>query len=203
MKKLTVTVIITALLVCAWSSVFAKTLEPQQSKCIELAYEEGSKIDLYGDTWGETAASIAYQESWCNSTVWQTKGVVVGDLNSKGRPRSLGPMQIQIPTARHVGDVFPHIFKERYGDRIPSDEELTVDLLIDTKFNIKVGVHYFAWLLEYRNGNWSKAVLSYNRGTGHSLKDINDYVRKVKQWRKTIVISHLRKKGLLKWQRQK
>ena len=162
-------------------------LEQSQIRCIELAYDEGSKIELYGDTWGETVASIAYQESWCNSSVWQTKGVVVGDLNSKGRPKSLGPMQVQVRTAREVGRRFPHIFKERYGDRDPSDEELTIDLLVDTRFNIKIGVHYYAYLLNYRSGDWEKTILSYNRGTGRNLKDINDYVRKVKKWRLTVI----------------
>jgi hypothetical protein len=172
-------------------------LEPQQEACIEMAYEEGSKIELYGDTWGQTAASIGYQESWCNSSTWQRNGVVVGDINSKGKPRSLGPMQVQVPTARFVGKNFPHIFKEKYGDRTPTDEELAVDLLIDTRFCIKVGVHYFAWLLEYRNGDWEFAILSYNRGHGRNLDDINDYVRKVRKWRKKVVIPHLKAKGLL------
>lgn len=200
MKKLIATVAITALLTCAWGVAFAKKvkkLEPQQEECIEMAYEEGSKIELYGDTWGETAASIAYQESHCGASVWQTEGYVVGDLNSKGRPRSLGDFQVQVPTARHVGKMFPYIFEEKYGDRVPSDEELTVDLLIDRRFNTRIGVHYFAWLLEYRKGNWDKAVLSYNRGTGSNLNDVNDYVRKVKKWRRTIVIPYLKSKGII------
>lgn len=200
MNKFTVTVI-AVLLVLSWSSAFAKPLEPQQKECIELAYETGNKITLYGDTWGETAASIAYQESHCNRSRFQNNGVVVGDMNSKGKPRSLGMMQVQVATARHVGKLFPHIFKEKYGDRTPSDEEITIDLLIDPKFNVTIGVHYFAWLLDYRNGNWSMAVLSYNRGTGINLTDVNDYVRKVKKWRKTIVIPHLASKGMLKWQK--
>jgi hypothetical protein len=195
MGKFKATAIMAVVLVCAIGTcAFAQKLEPQQQTCIEIAYEEGSQIELYGDTWGETAASIAYQESHCNSKVYQTEGVVVGDLNSNGRPRSLGVMQVQVATARHVGEVFPNVFMRKYGDRRPSDEELAVDLLIDMRFNITVGVHYFAWLLEYRNGNWDKAVLSYNRGTGYNLKDINDYVRKVRGWRRTIVIPHLNMK---------
>lgn len=197
MYKFTVTVLITALLVCAWGTVFAKTLEPQQQECIEMAFEEGSKIEMYGDTWGETAASIAYQESHCDRSKFQTEGFVVGDLNSKGRPRSLGSFQVQVPTARHIGEVFPHLFEEKYGDRNPSDEELAVDLLIDKRFNTKLGVHYFAWLFEYRKGNWDKAILSYNRGTGSNLEDVNDYVRKVRKWRKTVIIPYLKSKGMI------
>ena len=123
--------------------------------------------------------------------MWQKNGVVVGDLNSKGKPRSLGPMQVQVATAREVDRKFPYIFKEKYGERTPTDEELTIDLLIDVRFNIRVGVHYFAYLLKYRNGDWSKAILSYNRGTGNDLVDINDYVAKVKKWRKKIIIPYI------------
>jgi hypothetical protein len=196
MKKFTVTVILTVMLVLVCTSAFAlKKLEPQQEECIQMAFEEGSKLYLYGDTWGETAASIAWQESHCGYSKFAPHGVVVGDMNSNGKPRSLGWFQVQVPTARHMGKVFPQLFKDKYGDRIPSDEELTIDLLIDKRFNVKVGVHYFAWLMNYRNGNWNKAVLSYNRGTGQNLVDVNDYVRKVRKWRKTVIIPYLKEVG--------
>jgi len=169
-------------------------LELKQALCIKMAHFEGSKIELYGDTWGQTAAAIAYQESACDSSKYQTNGVVVGDLDNKGKPKSLGIMQVQVPTARHVNSIFPHLFKDKYGDRDPTDEELTIDLLIDNSFNIKIGVHYYAWLLEYRQGDWAFAVLSYNRGTGYNLTDINNYVRLVKKWRKEKVLPFLRGK---------
>lgn len=167
-------------------------LEQNQVKCIQMAYDIGSAIEVYGDTWGETVAGIAYQESWCNSSRWQTKGVVVGDLNSKGVPRSLGIMQVQIPTARWVGTKFPHIFKDKYGDRRPSDEEIAIDLLINDRFNITVGAHYYVSMLSYRKGDWGFAILSYNRGTGKELNDINNYVYMVKKWRKTVIIPYLK-----------
>lgn len=167
-------------------------LEQSQVQCLRTAYEEGEKIELYGDTWGQTIASIAYQESHCNGSTWQTSGIVIGDLNHRGKPRSLGVMQIQLPTSREVGKRFPHIFKDRYGDRQPTDEELTIDLLIDTSFNIKIGVHYYAYLLEYRGGDWEKTILSYNRGIGHNISDINDYVKKVKHWRKNVIFPFLK-----------
>lgn len=199
MKKAIVAVCLTVMMVFIGIPISAKTIkpEPQQGECIEIAYEEGNKITLYGNTWGETIASIAYQESHCNGSKFQTEGVVVGDKNSKGRPKSLDPMQVQVPTARHVGKLFPHLFQEKYGDRRPTNEELTIDLLTDIRFNIRIGVHYYAWLMTYRNGDWSKAVLSYNRGTGYNLTDVHDYVSKVKKWRKQVIIPHLKSVGAM------
>lgn len=167
-------------------------LEQKQAECIQMVYDVAEGIEIFGDTWGETAAGIAYQESWCNGSKWQTNGVVVGDLNNKGTPRSLGIMQVQIPTAREVGKRFPQLFKDRYGERRPSDEEIAIDLLIDDRFNILIGVHYYINMLQYRKGNWDFAILSYNRGTGQKLYDINNYVYMVKKWRKTIIIPYLR-----------
>lgn len=168
------------------------TLEAEQVKCLQMVYDISSGLKIYGDTWGETIASIAYQESWCNGSHWRTHGVVVGDINSKGIPRSLGIMQVQVPTARWVNKKFPDIFRNRYGERRPSNEEIAIDLLIDNKFNIEIGSHYFITMLSYREGNWEKAILSYNRGMGSNPTDVNNYVHKVKKWRKLIVIPFLR-----------
>jgi len=167
-------------------------LEQQQLECIEMAYNEGNKIELYGTVWGETVASIAYQESWCNSSRWQTNGLVVGDLNKKGKPRSLGIMQVRLSTAKYVNRKYPHIFKEKYGNRKPKDEELIVDLLIDNRFNIKVGVHYYMSMLKLKNGKWSDSILAYNRGP-NGKGDPNDYVRRVKKWRKEVILKVIRR----------
>lgn len=167
-------------------------LEKEQAECLTMVYEIGNSIRAYGDTWGQTIASIAYQESWCNGKKWQTHGVVVGDMNSKGMPRSLGIMQVQVPTARWVNSKYPELFRNQYGYITPSDEEIAIDLLIDNKFNILIGSHFYKLMLSYRHGNMNKAILSYNRGMGKNLTDVNDYVRKVKHWRKTIIIPFIK-----------
>lgn len=174
------------------------TLEPAQARCIQMVYDIGNTIEIYGDIWGETIAGIAYQESWCNSSRWKTHGVVIGDLNSKGVPRSLGIMQVQVPTARWIGKKYPHIFKDMYGERTPTDEEIAIDLLIDNRFNIIIGSHYFKAMLSYRKGDWNKAILSYNRGVGSNLKDVNNYVYLVKKWRKTRIIPFIKGNYIIK-----
>ena len=133
------TVIMAVFFLATNTTSYAKnivTLEEEQVKCIQMVYDISNNIEAYGDTWGETIASIAYQESWCNGSHWRTHGVVVGDLNSKGVPRSLGIMQVQVPTARWVNTKFPHIFRNRYGERTPSDEEIAIDLLIDNDLKL-------------------------------------------------------------------
>jgi hypothetical protein len=181
------------IMVFVGSNTSAKVIELEQSQitCINIAYTEGNKIQLFGEGWGETAAAVMYQESWCNSNIWQKSGVVVGDLNRKGKPKSLGPSQIQVATARFINTKYPRIFKKRYGKRVPSDEELTIDLLIDIPFNIKLGVRYFSYLLELKRGDVDAAILAYNRGP-HGLIDVNNYVQKVKKWRTTHIRPFLR-----------
>ena len=71
-------------------------LEQGQTQSLDIAYKYGNEIEFRGDTWGETSAAIIYQESHANRTVFQTNGIVVGDLNRKGHPRSLGPAQVQV-----------------------------------------------------------------------------------------------------------
>ena len=172
------------------SYVDAAELSQNQKTCIELAYKHGNRVTLHGERMGETVASILWQESKGNYKVYQKNGVVVGDLDKRGRPKSLGPMQVQVPTARDLERWYPMLFKLKFGIYSPTDEELIIALLTDIEFNIQCGAQYFQWLLN-RTGNYNKAILSYNRGTG-GVGDPNDYVRKVKQWRKIIVLPFLR-----------
>lgn len=184
MKKiiLTVLLVFTPLLCFSFQNI-----EQEQKSCIIKVYNEGSKLQLYGQTWGLTTASIAYQESWCNSSKWKKKGIIVGDLDRNGKPKSLGIMQVQVATAKFVMMKYPQIKINKYNTRTPSDQEIMIDLLLDDDFNIKVGVQYFGYLLKYRHGNIDKAILSYNRGNGDYLNDVNNYVKKTRYWMKTII----------------
>lgn len=198
-KRIMVVAIITVL---AFSGIalgnvnkFVK-LERGQVNAIDIAYRHGGEIHFRGDTWGETAASIVYQESHANRKKFQTNGVIVGDKNSKGRPRSLGPAQVQVDTAFFVMEKYPHVRIEKYGKHKPTREEVTIDLLVDIEFNIHVGVHYFEWLL-HRKQNVKKAILAYNRGPG-GKGDPNNYVEKVLKWRTKVVRPFLKGNWILK-----
>lgn len=163
----------------------AYPLTLNQEVCIKLAYKYGNEISWRGDTFGETVASILYQESKANYKKYQTNGVVVGDFNKRRRAKSLGPMQVQLPAARDVEKAFPRVFNKKFGNISPTKEELIIALLTDIDFNIECGAKYFELRLKSKR-NWREAILAYNIGDNGTI-DKNDYVRKVLKWRKTII----------------
>jgi hypothetical protein len=168
-----------------------KNLSINQEMCIRLAYKYGQRIEYRGQRYGETVASILLQESHANRKVFQKNGVVIGDKDKRGYPKSLGPMQMQLPTARDLERWMPHVFENKFGPFSPTDEELIIALLTDIDFNIQMGAAYFEYLLN-KKGSWSKAILAYNRGPG-GTGDPENYMAKVKQWRLDIVLPFLRK----------
>lgn len=181
-------ILLAVILLCVCTSAYARLeLEPDQYYTLQIAYKYGSQIHYKGDTWGETAAAIVWQETKGGWSKYKRNGVIVGDLDQHGVPKSLGRMQVQIPAARDVERWYPIIFQAKFGEYSPTDEELIIALLTDVDFNIQTGVAYFRKMLELKNGNWSEAILAYNRGSGNDGRDINNYIPMVKKWRKEIV----------------
>ena len=171
----------------------AYALDNTQDRVLSLAYKYGSQIHFRGDTFGETVAAIAYQETKAGAKIYQRKGIIVGDRAKSGHYKSLGPMQVQLPAARDVFRWYPEIMHDYFGRLTsPTDEEVIVALLTNTKFNIQVGAAYFRKMLEKKK-SWHEAILAYNRGAANDGTDPNDYVNKVKMWRKTIVLPFLKK----------
>jgi hypothetical protein len=150
-------------------------LEDSQRELIVYAHSYASE---YG--WGETVASILYQESKAGFSGYRKYGVVVGDRSKSGGYKSLGVMQIQLETAKDILRWFPHLCPEPI-----SDTELSYRLLADDKFSIRLGTWYFIKLYEVK-GSWREAILAYNIGPSGTL-DINDYVSKVLKWRKWLL----------------
>lgn len=181
---------------CLTSTVDAASLSSNQKLCIELAYKHGNRVTWKGEKFGETVASILFQESKANFKKYQSNGVVVGDGLLNGRPKSLGPMQVQLATARDLERWYPVLFKLKFGPYSPTDEELIIALLTDIEFNIQCGAAYFQYLLNLKQ-DYNKAILAYNRGPA-GKGDPNDYVNKVKRWRKSVVVPYLRESDALK-----
>lgn len=174
-------------------NVFGYDLTEEQIQNIKIAYEIGNEIVWRGETYGETVAAILFQESHAGSEKFKTRGVILGDLNSRGKYKSLGLMQIQVPALRDVLRWYPEILK-KYFNYIPSNETLLLELLFNDKFNIEVGALYFAKMLELK-GSWTKAILAYNIGVNGKV-DINNYVNSVKKYRIDIILPLLRENKL-------
>lgn len=187
MKKL---FLVISLLLC-FSSAHAVELSKRQQHVLKTAYKYGEQINWRGKTYGETLASIVFQETKAGAKRYQRNGIIVGDRSKTGHFKSLGPMQVQLPAARDVERWYPIIFKTYFGKYSPTDEELIVALLTNVEFNIRVGAAYFEKMLEIKN-SWSQAILAYNRGPYNDGSDPNDYVAKVKYWRIKIVLPFLK-----------
>ena len=168
-------------------NVSAIQLDDYQIKYLNYAYKYGNSITYMGQGWGETIASIILQESFAGHKKFTDNGIIIGDKNNQGKPKSLGIMQVQLPAAKDVGRWYPEVFKDKFGDRNPSDEELLIALLIDYRFNIHIGTHYFLKMLEIKQ-NWRQAILAYNRGANNNGIDYNGYVNKVLNWRLNTVL---------------
>lgn len=157
-------------------------LDTSQIKVMMYAHSYGDTLLYKNQGFGDTIASIVFQETKAGYHKYVKSGVIVGDKNKFGKPKSLGVMQVQLPAARDVERWFPSIIKSHFNNRIPTDEELIIELLTDYKFNIRVGSWYYVKMLQLSK-NWRKSILAYNRGLHNDGKDPNDYVRKVLHWR--------------------
>ena len=181
----TICITIAVLCLVSFTSPAEAKFSDNQIAVMKMAYKHGNRIQWRGEGWGRTFAAVIWQESKGNWKRYQVNGVVVGDMDRHGNPKSLGPSQMQLLTARDIERWYPILFKLKFGPYSPTDEELIIALLIDIEFNIQCGAAYFDYLLHLKN-DWRKAVLAYNRGPG-GIGDPNDYVSKVTSWRKTII----------------
>lgn len=186
-------ILLSALMVfLCFSFAHAAQLTQMQKHVLKNAYKYGSQIHFRNQTYGETLASIVYQESKAGAKTYQRNGLIVGDRTRRGHFKSLGPMQVQLPAARDVERWYPSIFHGYFGSYSPTDEELIVALLTDIDFNIQIGAAYFKKMIHIKK-NWSQAILAYNRGAYNDGTDPNQYVRKVKMWRLKIIKPFLEK----------
>jgi len=145
-------------------AVDCNILTEDQISNLKMAYTIGQKITFNNDHFGETIASILWQETKAGCEKYRSNGFIVGDKNRKGKPKSLGLMQVQIRAARDVEKWYPKIFEKEFGKNYsPTNEELLIRLLIQPEFNISVGAAYYKKMLSIKK-NWRKSILAYNRG---------------------------------------
>jgi len=69
---------------------------------------------------------------------------------------AIGLMQVQVPTAREI----------------MNDARIGKTSLRDPFLNVECGLRYLSWLRDQFHGNMKLALVSYNRGIGRVLSDI-------------------------------
>lgn len=143
---------------------YPSALSERQELILILAHDEGVKVGF-----PETVQAIAYQESILGTYKFEEFGIV-GDVGCSPGKRAYGVMQVKVETAWRVLKAYPELSK---GRRFLTDEHLIVALLMDDRFNISIGAHYF--LMMYRvDKKWNKGLLRYN-GVSDLSTDPNSY----------------------------
>lgn len=191
MRKLVVMIVVVGVLIVP---AISSALEARQKLNLQLGWAFGSRVEWRGDVYPRTIQSIIFQESHAGSSDFIKDGVIIGDLDRHGKPKSLGIPQMQVPTARFVGSKFPVVFTSKFGTMEPTDEEIIIALLTDSVWSIWMCASYFDWLLD-EMGSYKAAILAYNMGPTGAREFIarygdagkSKYVRSVLEYRRGII----------------
>ncbi|HSH51633.1 MAG TPA: transglycosylase SLT domain-containing protein, partial [Bacteroidales bacterium] len=143
-------------------NLYGKTLKLEIPQIVSMytAVNEGNNIHWKGDTYPKTLCGILWQETKAGYSKYRKNGYVLGD-----KDQSIGPMQVQVRTARWIGEKYPNLFIYKFNKSVYdiTDNEIKNALMKDEVWNIKVGATYFSFLLEYM-GDYNQAILAYNKG---------------------------------------
>jgi hypothetical protein len=127
----------------------------EQIKVLNTVREIAKTIpDAKGQTYEDTMSAICLTESSAGKNL-------IGDFH-KNVPltkASLGVMQVQVQTARHVASQV----KELKWILSLSNSQLADRLLSDTEFSARIATHYFVMLKNSR-GDYMHSVSGYNGG---------------------------------------
>lgn len=137
-------------------SLFADAITPKQLHVLQTVRDVAKSIpDKNGNTYENTLSAICLTESSAGK-------YVIGDFKHKKSftKASLGPMQIQVATARHVSK---NVKKLRWLNKL-SDVQLAGRLLGDIKLSAKIATHYLVLLQNQRLDHFY-AISGYNGGT--------------------------------------
>jgi hypothetical protein len=138
------------------SSLLAEKMTPKQLHVLQTVRDVAKSIpDKNGKTYENTLSAICLTESSAGKNT-------IGDFKNKKSftKASLGPMQIQVATARHVSQ---NVKKLRWLNNL-SDVQLAGRLLGDIKLSAQVATHYLVLLQNQRKEHFY-AISGYNGGT--------------------------------------
>ncbi len=136
-------------------SLLADAMTPKQLHVLQTVRDVAKSIpDKHGNTYENTVSAICLTESSAGKNT-------IGDFKRKKSftKASLGPMQIQVATARHVSQ---NVKKLRWINNL-SDVQLAGRLLGDIKLSAKIATHYVILLQEKRLDHFY-AISGYNGG---------------------------------------
>lgn len=136
-------------------SLLGDTMTPKQLHVLQTVRDVAKSIpDKNGKTYENTVSAICLTESSAGKNV-------IGDYRHKKSftKASLGAMQIQVATARHVSQ---NVKKLRWINNL-TDVQLAGRLLGDIKLSAKIATHYVILLQEKRLDHFY-AISGYNGG---------------------------------------
>lgn len=137
-------------------SLFGDAMTPKQLQVLQTVRDVAKTIpDKNGNTYENTLSAICLTESSAGKNV-------IGDFRHKKSftKASLGPMQIQVATARHVAQ---NVKKLRWLNNL-SDVQLAGRLLGDVKLSARIATYYVILLQTQRNDHFN-AISGYNGGS--------------------------------------
>lgn len=162
-------------------TLWAETMTQKQLKVLQSVRDVAKSIpDKHGKTYENTLSAICLTESDAGDNN-------IGDYHRKKSitKASLGPMQIQVRTARHVAQ---YVKKMSWLQKL-SDIQIAARLLGDVKLSAKIATYYIVLLHEQRRNSFH-AVSGYNGGMNN-----HRYYNKV--MKNMAVINHLISSGQL------
>ena len=147
--------LITLLTLSLFGSDVINKMTPKQLYVLQTVRDIAKSIpDKNGKTYENTLSAICLTESSAGKNI-------IGDFRNKKSitKASLGPMQIQVATARHVSK---SVKKLAWLNDL-SDVQLAGRLLGDIKLSAKIAAHYLI-LLQNDRQNHFYAISGYNGG---------------------------------------
>lgn len=137
-------------------SLFGDDMTPKQLQVLQTVRDVAKTIpDKNGNTYENTVSAICLTESSAGKNT-------IGDFRHKKSftKASLGPMQIQVATARHVAQNV----KSLHWVNDLSDVQLAGRLLGDVKLSARIATYYVILLQAQWNDHFN-AISGYNGGS--------------------------------------
>ena len=170
------------LILIASAALLQAAVTPEQLATLQTVRDIARTVpDGVGETYEDTLSAICLTESSAGKNI-------IGDFRpgTKITKASLGPMQIQVATARYVARrVDPLAWLEKRTDR-----QIANLLLTDLKLSASIAAHYLV-ILKNRRHDYMKAVSGYNGG----MENWPYFIRVMKHMK---LVKSLVKSGALK-----